>query len=444
MKKPAFVLGLLFMILCSCRGGVRENKPNIIIFFTDDQGYADVGVYGAEGFETPHLDALANDGIRFTDFYVPATVCTPSRVALLTGKYPKRVNMQEGVLSPYSTSGLDPNEYTLAELLKDNGYTTSCIGKWHLGHLEEFMPNNQGFDEFYGVPYSNDMDGYYYSHNSFQSPPLPFYRNTELVGEGIDQRLLTKRYTEEAVKQIKEQQKGQPFFMYLAHTMPHTPLHVSEQFSGKSTLGLYGDVIMELDWSMGEIVSALKEEGIYENTIIIFTSDNGPQIGSAKPLRGKKAQTWEGGQRVPGIMSWPKKIPKGTVSSEMVTTLDVFPTLAKVVGANIETLKGLDGDDISAFITRPNSVKLKERPFYYYARNGDLEAVRLGDWKLHISKSLGWNAKEDGEFQTALYNLKTDIGEQHNIAEKHPAIVDRLKQIMIVFDAELYNKAFKN
>ena len=428
------LLGLLFV---SCKEKEAHKKPNIIIFFTDDQGYADVGVYGAEGFETPNFDALAKDGITFTDFYVPATVCTPSRAALLTGKYPKRMNMHEGVLSPYSTTGLDPNEYTLAELLKDNGYVTSCIGKWHLGHLKEYMPNNQGFDAFYGVPYSNDMDSHYYAHNNYQSPPLPFFRNTEIIGEGLDQRLLTKMYTEEAVKQIKERQKGLPFFMYLAHNMPHTPLHVSDKFSGKSTLGLYGDVIMELDWSMGEIVNALKEEGLYEDTIIIFTSDNGPEKGSAKPLRGKKAETWEGGQRVPGIMSWPNKIPSGIVSTEMVTTLDLFPTLAKVADAKMETLKDLDGNDILTFLMHPNSEKLEERPLYYYARNGDLEAVRLGDWKLHISKSRGWNIEKDGEFKTALYNLKTDVGEQHNVADKHPEIVDNLKQMMVDFDAGL-------
>jgi len=278
--------GLLFQ---NCSSEKSNSKPNIIIFFTDDQGFADVGCYGAEGFETPNFDKLATEGIRFTNFYVPATVCTPSRAALLTGKYPIRVGLHEGVISPYSTHGLDPKEYTLAEMLRDNGYTTSCIGKWHLGHQEKYMPNNQGFDAFYGVPYSNDMDGHYYKHNDFQSTPLPFYRNTELIGEGLDQRYLTKMYTEETVKQIKNRSAEKPFFIYLAHNMPHTPLFASEKFKGKSKKGLYGDVIMELDWSAGEIVKTLKEEGIYDNTIFIFTSDNGPRVGSAKPLRGQKA-----------------------------------------------------------------------------------------------------------------------------------------------------------
>jgi arylsulfatase A-like enzyme len=433
-KLPVFCTLLFIFSLVSCNKQAEE-KPNIIIFFTDDQGYSDVGVYGSKGFDTPNIDQLAKEGIMFTDFYVPATVCTPSRAALLTGKYPKRLNMHEGVLSPFSETGLSTSEYTLAELLKDKGYTTSCIGKWHLGHLDQFMPNNQGFDEFYGVPYSNDMDSYYYAHIDFQSPPLPFYRNKEKIGEGLDQSQLTKMYTTEAVKQIKERKKDAPFFMYLAHNMPHTPLYVSESFSGKSEKGLYGDVIMELDWSMGEVIKALKEEGVYDNTIIIFTSDNGPEIGSAKPLRGKKAQTWEGGQRVPGIITWPNKIPSGEVNSQVVSTLDIFPTLAKVSGAVLNK-QDLDGRNILEFLKDPKSIELDEHPLYYYARNGTLEAMRLGDWKLHVSKSLGWNNQQDGMFVEALYNLKTDIQEQHNVADEYPDVVRKLKQQMLDFDAQ--------
>lgn len=411
-------------------------KPNIIIFFTDDQGYADLGCYGAEGFETPHLDQLASEGIRFTDFYVLATVCTPSRAGLLTGRYPKRSNLHKSVLFPFSDGGLASKEYTMAEMLKVSSYKTSCIGKWHLGHKEEFIPNNQGFDEFYGVPYSNDMDYYYYEQNDFQSPPLPFYRNRKLIESGPDQQFLTKRYTEETIRQIKNR-GDKPFFIYLAHNMPHKPLHASPEFKGKSELGLYGDVIMELDWSAGEIVRTLKEEGIYENTIIIFTSDNGPAVGSAKPLRGKKAQTWEGGQRVPGIIVWPQKISPGIVSDQFVSTLDLFPTLAKISGAKIPEGLIIDGIDISQFLLSPETKKLQERPFYFYARNGEVEAVRLGKWKLHIEKSRGWDVNLNGVFPVSLYNLELDITEKNNVANQFPNIVKKLTNMMKEFDAEI-------
>ena len=419
---------------CNPELGINNKEPNIIIFFTDDQGYADVGCYGAVGIETPHLDKLATEGIRFTDFYVAATVCTPSRAGLLTGRYPKRANLHEAVIFPDSKHGLSPDEYTMAEMLKSSGYTTACIGKWHLGHKEEYMPNNHGFDYFFGVPYSNDMDGYYYKRNDFQSPPLPLYRNKEIIEEGPDQRYLTKMYTEEAIRFIQKE-KENPFFLYLPHNMPHTPLHVSENFEGKSDLGVYGDVIMELDWSVGEIVKSLKLAGIYENTLFIFTSDNGPQVGSALPLRGKKATTWEGGQRVPAIMVWPGNIPMNSKSSAMATAMDLMPTLAKITGADIPDDIRMDGADISKLLLNPETSILPERPFYYYARNGKPEAIRLGKWKLHIDKSIGWNSKE--EFPVSLYNLEMDISEADNIAEKHPEIAEKLRSMILEFDASI-------
>lgn len=436
MCRP-FVIRSIVLILFSitaCKD--NSTRPNIIIFFTDDQGYADVGCFGAEGFETPHLNRLASDGIRFTNFYVPATVCTPSRAGLLTGRYPKRSNLHNAVLFPYSDGGLSSEEYTMAEMLKESNYATSCIGKWHLGHKEEFMPNNHGFDEFYGVPYSNDMNNHYYEWNGFQSPPLPFYRNTDLIESGPDQQFLTKRYTEEAISQIRNRGE-QPFFIYLAHNMPHEPLYASPSFKGKSKKGLYGDVIMELDWSAGEIIRTLKEEGIYENTIFIFTSDNGPEVGSAKPLRGKKAETWEGGQRVPAIITWPKRIPPGIVSDEFVSTLDLYPTLAKITESKIPDGLTMDGMEISEFLFSPETIKLPERPFYYYARNGNVEAIRLGKWKLHIEKSKGWNEDINGAFLVSLYNLEVDISEKENVANEFPEIVKKLKNMIIEFDAQL-------
>ncbi len=432
MKNLLFFLLLIFIASCT------PDKPNIIIFFTDDQGYADVGCFGAEGFETPNFDRLASDGIKFTNFYVPATVCTPSRAGLLTGRYPIRCGLHVAVLFPYSENGLSPDEFTMAEMLKDSGYKTICIGKWHLGHKERFMPNNQGFDEFFGVPYSNDMDNYYYKNIDFQSPPLPLYRNRELVESGPDQNYLTKIYTEEAIRQIRDR-GDRPFFIYLAHNMPHLPLHASPAFKGKSQKGLSGDVIMELDWSAGEIVKTLKEEGIYENTIFIFASDNGPRVGSAKPLRGKKAETWDGGQRVPGIITWPGKIPAGIVSDQFVCTMDLFPTLAKLSGSKIPDNLMMDGVDISDFIKNPETTEIPDRPFYFYARNGKPEAVRLGKWKLHIEKTIGWNLIDSGEFPVSLYNLETDIGEQNNLAGEHPEIVEKLKKMIEEFNEKMTN-----
>lgn len=415
------LLFLLLIITASC----TQKQPNIIIFFTDDQGYADVGCYGAKGYETPNLDQLAADGIKFTDFYVPATVCTPSRAGLLTGRYPVRSGLHEAVLFPFSEGGIPDEEYTMAEMLRDNGYETICIGKWHLGHKPQYLPLNHGFDEFFGVPYSNDMDNHYYRDIDFQSPPLPLYRNNEIIESGPDQDYLTKIYTEEAVRQIKER-GDQPFFIYLAHNMPHYPLHASPAFKGKSELGIFGDVIMELDWSAGEIVECLKEEGIFDNTIFIFTSDNGPAAGSAEPLRGRKAQTWEGGQREPAIICWPDKIPAGIVSSQFVSTMDLMPTIAAITGAKIPEAINFDGMNISSFLNNPEAVSLPDRPFYYWSRDGEIEAVRLGDWKLHIKKTRGWNKEEQGDFPVSLYNLKEDVSEQKNLAMENPEKVEEL------------------
>ncbi|MCY4161636.1 MAG: sulfatase [Flavobacteriaceae bacterium] len=426
----------LFSLFHKEKQNIETEKPNIIIIFTDDQGYADLSSYGATEYQTPNIDELANNGIRFTNFYVPATVCTPSRAALLTGRYPIRANLHEAVLFPFSKTGLLPEEYTMAEMLKDVGYQTACIGKWHLGHLPEFLPTKQGFDYYFGVPYSNDMDSHYYKSKDFQSPPLPLYENETQIESGPDQRYLTKRLTDSAIDFIQKRDKSTPFFLYLAHVMPHIPLFASEDFKGKTDYGIYGDVISEIDWNVGRITSYLKEEGLFHNTLIIYTSDNGPHKakdkGSAKPLRGWKAQTWEGGQRVPGIISWPKKIPKKTVISELVSTLDLMPTLAGFTEASLPVNKPTDGRNIDALLLNP-SIKLEEFPFYYFSRRGQLEAVRLGKWKLHVAKSLGWD-HQSGNFPISLYDLESDIGERNNLASQYPEIVLNLKHFIDTFE----------
>lgn len=429
-------------ILSRTSCSVRK-KPNFIIIFTDDQGYGDVGCYGAKGFKTPNLDRMAEQGVRFTNFYVPATVCTPSRAALLTGCYPKRVGLHEAVLYPYSKHGLNPNEITIPKELKKLGYKSACIGKWHLGHHPKFMPNNQGFDYFYGVPYSNDMDRHYYKRIQFQSPPLPLYENEQLIEEGPDQKYLTKRYTEATIKFIQEN-KDRPFFIYLAHSMPHLPWHVSVRFKDSSQLGLYGDVIQEIDWSVGEILKTLVESNLDKNTMVIFTSDNGPvtrkSAGSAGPLRGRKATTWEGGQRVPCIAHWRGKIPAGYVCEELATTMDFFPTFTKLAGRNVYPEQKIDGHDFSQLLLKPETKKTQYDAFYYYDRDGNLEAIREGDWKLHISKSRGWDKKQ-GQFPISLFNLKEDIGETTNVADLNPKVVARLKYKMRRFDEKISKEA---
>ncbi len=423
----------------SCTKDTGPYPPNFIVIFTDDQGYGDLGSYGAQGFQTPNLDRLAASGIRFTDFYVPATVCTPSRAGLLTGCYPQRVGLHEAVLFPFSEHGLNPEETILPEWLKPLGYTSACIGKWHLGHKPEFMPNNQGFDYFYGVPYSNDMDGYVYKNPPFNSPPLPLYENEKQIAEGPDQRYLTRKYTEAAVSFIQKNQDS-PFFLYLAHSMPHLPWHVSEKFKDSSALGLYGDVIQEIDWSVGEILRILQETGLAESTLVLFTSDNGPVLrensGSAGPLRGRKATTWEGGQRVPCLVSWPGTIPEGKICTALATAMDLAPTFVRLAGGQIPEDHKIDGYDIQTLFWHPLTAVTPYEAFYYYSRDGKPEAVRSGRWKLHIEKSRGWD-KTQGPFPVSLYDLERDIGETTNLADENPQIVERLKIQIRQFDEQL-------
>lgn len=417
------------------RAGV-ERLPNFVIIFTDDQGYSDVGCFGAKGFETPNLDGMAAEGMRLTDFYVAGPVCTPSRAALMTGCYPQRVSMPK-VLFPWHNVGLNLDETTIANILKTRGYAAACVGKWHLGHHRQFLPTRQGFDYYFGLPYSNDMR----PENSDRCPPLPLIEGENPIELDPDQSQLTRRYTEKSIEFIRKN-KDRPFFLYLAHTMPHVPLYVSERFKGKSEQGLYGDVIMEIDWSVGQILSTLKRLGIDKETLVIFTSDNGPWLskgehgGSARPLRDGKGSTYEGGMRVPCIMHWPGRIPPGTVCSEIATTMDFLPTFAALVGAKLPGDRVIDGKDISSLLTDP-AAKTPHKAFFYY-RSRNLQAVRSGKWKLILEHKRG-----KLNVPMALYNLENDISEEYDVSAEHPDIVKRLLALADRMRRELGDSAKK-
>jgi arylsulfatase A-like enzyme len=401
------------------------DKPNFVIIFTDDQGYADIGCFGAEGFETPNLDQMAAEGIKFTDFYSAASVCTPARAAILTGCYPERVSMPR-VLFSKDKIGLNTDEDTIADVLKERGYATACIGKWHLGHLPQFLPTRHGFDYFFGLPYSNDMG------------PLGLIEGEETIDTKPDQSQLTRKYTEKAIDFITKN-RNQPFLVYLPHTMPHVPLFASEEFKGKSQKGIYGDVIMELDWSTGEILKTLKELGLDEKTLVIFASDNGPWLskgehgGSSKPLQGGKFSAYEGGMRSPCIMRWPGVIPPQSVCSEIATTMDFLPTLAALSQAKLRPDRTIDGKNIFSLMTDPKAKTPHEAFFYYF--EGQLEAVRSGEWKLILAHNR-W--KEP--FPMGLYNLKNDISEQNDVSTENPEIVKYLTGLTDKMRLELGDK----
>ena len=421
----------------------RKKRPNVVIIFTDDQGYADASCYGAKGFKTPNIDKLAADGIKFTDFYVAASVCTPSRAALLTASYPKRVGLHRRVLFAHSKTGLNPSELTIAKFLKPLGYKTACIGKWHLGHYPKFMPNNNGFDYFYGLPYSNDMNPEYLNRPNF--PKLPLYENGKVLEYQPSQALLTRNYTTKAVKFINEN-KDKPFLLYLPHSMPHMPWAASDKFRKSSKRGLYGDVIQEIDWSVGQVLKALKKNGLDENTLVIFTSDNGPipwmpNGGQATPLRGFKGTSWEGGQREIGIARWKGTVPAGKVASQLVTAMDVLPTLAAITGKSLPKNIVIDGKNILPILKDPDNAKSPYEAFFYYSRLGEIEAVRKGKWKLHIAKErMGKKERKTQKFP-ALYDLSKDIGERNNLADKHPGLVKKLTKLIKDFDADLTKNA---
>ncbi|MEZ6018185.1 MAG: sulfatase [Planctomycetota bacterium] len=428
--------------------------PNVVIVFVDDLGYGDLGCYGSALCETPRLDALAREGVRFTDFYVAQPVCSASRTALLTGCYPNRLGIH-GALGPSNTHGIADGETTLAEVLRGEGYRTAIFGKWHLGHHAPFLPTRHGFDEYYGIPYSNDMWPYH-PENPEAWTDLPTIEGEEIVGYNTDQSRFTTDFTRRAVDFIRRSAaSGERFFCYLAHPMPHVPLFVSEERAGASGRGLYADVIAEIDWSVGRVLDALSESGVADDTLVIFASDNGPWLsygdhaGSAGPLREGKGTTFEGGVRVPFIARWPNRIPAGAVQGEPCMTIDVLPTIAGLVGAPLPGLP-IDGRDAwPLFACEPQATSPHEAYYFYYGRSV-FEGLRAGRWKLHVPHGYrtmtgrepgrgGIPGKYDYSVKTGLelYDLEADTGESEDVASEHPEVLERLLRLAEAHQAEL-------
>ncbi|MCW5517154.1 sulfatase [Muriicola sp. Z0-33] len=449
---------LLFLCLCQLHFAVAQDNekqpPNFVIIFADDLGYGDLGVYGNPTIATPNLDQMAYEGQKWTNFYVAASVCTPSRAALLTGRLTVRSGMSSNkyrVLFPDSKNGLPAAEITIAEQLKQAGYSTACIGKWHLGHKEQYLPTNNGFDYYFGIPYSNDMDMIsempYWKYWQQEDEAIktehfnvPLIRNTEIIERPANQNTITKRYAEEAITFIKEN-KAAPFFVYLAHNLPHIPLFTSKEFKGKSKRGLYGDVLEEIDHGVGKIISTLKEEGLADNTIVIFTSDNGPWLpfknngGSAGLLRAGKGSTWEGGMREPAIFWGPGLIAPGLIT-DIGSTMDLFTTFSKMAGVDIPRDRIIDGQDLSA--TLLNKAPGPRKSIFYY-RGTELYAVRLGDYKAHFitQGAYGQFGEKEVHEIPLLYNLSHDAGEQFNIAKKHPEIIKEINELVALHKSNL-------
>jgi arylsulfatase A-like enzyme len=460
----AFMRPLFALLLATLAVSAAEQRPpNVVLFFVDDLGYSDVGCYGSKLNRTPNIDRMAAEGMQFTGFYVAQAVCSASRAALMTGCYANRVGMQ-GALNHTSREGIHPDELLLPEMCKAKGYATAAFGKWHLGTDLMFNPLRNGFDEFLGIPYSNDNSKYHPSLANVM-PPLPFYDGLKIIETDPDQSLFTHRFTERATSFI-EKNKDRPFFLYIPHVMPHVPIFASDAFRGKSSNGLYGDVVEEIDWSAGQILDAIKRCGIDDNTLVIFFSDNGPFLsygnhaGTARPLREGKLTTFEGGVRVPFIARWPGRVPAGTVCDEPVMEIDLLPTVAGLIGGRLSDRK-IDGKDIRDLLEGKPGAKSPHEALMFYG-GSELQAVRSGEWKLHFAHSYitvdgppGRDGKPSrfGEMKPksitqsgiagiasrhgyrveniglSLFNLKDDPGESRDVAKEHPEIVDRLKKL---------------
>ncbi|MFM1941425.1 MAG: Arylsulfatase precursor [Verrucomicrobiota bacterium] len=429
--------------VCFCvLEGVAAGKPNVVIMFADDLGYGDLGCFGHPTIRTPNLDRLAVEGQKWTSFYAAACVCTPSRAALMTGRLPIRNGMcsdSRRVLFPDSAGGLPAGEITMAEALKGAGYATAAVGKWHLGHLPEYLPTRQGFDSYFGIPYSNDMDkvgqGDHYAlarEEVYAAYNVPLMRDEEVVERPADQRTITRRYTEEAVRFIRKS-RGEPFFLYLAHNLPHIPLFRGEAFKGVSARGIYGDVVEEVDWSLGEVVRALEETGVAGNTLVVFTSDNGPWLsfkthgGSAGLLRDGKGSTWEGGMREPTVFWWPGKLKPGVVH-EMGSTLDLFPTVLGLAGLKLPADRVYDGFDLSPVLFGTGESP-RDAMFYYHGAR--LFAVREGAFKAHFLTKTSYVGQKEAVVHDPplLFQVEEDPGEQFDVAAAHPDVVARLTRL---------------
>ena len=444
----------------------KKKSPNVVVIFMDDMAYADIGPFGAKAYPTPHLDRMAKEGRKFTDFYVTQAVCSASRAGLLTGCYNVRVGIF-GALGPKSNNGLHANEVTLAELCKQKGYATAIYGKWHLGHHKQFLPMQHGFDDYFGLPYSNDMWPYHpgvlhlpMKERLKRWPHLPLIDKNEIINtqvSGKDQELLTTQYTERAVEFI-EKNRDNPFFLYVPHSMVHVPLFVSDKFKGKSGAGLFGDVMMEVDWSVGQILETLRKHKLDKDTLVVFTSDNGPWLsygdhaGSSGPLREGKGTMFDGGCRESTLMWWPGTVPAGSVCSTPAMTIDILPTVAELIGAKLPAHK-IDGKSIVNLVTGKNDKSPQEAYYFYYGQQ--LQAIRMGKWKLHFPHGYRTMARRPGgtggiptkysqaKIGLSLFNLEEDIGESTDVKAKHPKVVAKMQALGQAMRKELGDQGKK-